>query len=237
MVQPHAGCHAIRSSSLSATKAGRRVQRRRRSRLGVAAVAQRGLAGRLAAPFVPLSPPTRCPGADPAASPPPLPPSSVLPGFLKFVVSNVKDLELLLMHNRKYCAEIAHNVSTLKRKAIAERAAEVRSSFSQQLGRAAARPGGQYDAAVVAGLNLHCTCNTLWPERSRCRLLKTTSACLPCALQLTATHCRCPPPCPSSLPAAEHCPDQRQQPAAQPGGRVSCSPPCGTSSGATTLGA
>ena len=27
-------------------------------------------------------------------------------GFYKFVVSNVDDLDLLLMHNRKYCAEV-----------------------------------------------------------------------------------------------------------------------------------
>jgi large subunit ribosomal protein L32e len=50
----------------------------------------------------------------------------VLPnGFKKIVVSNVKDLELLMMHNRTYCAEVAHNVSTLKRRAIVERAAEL----------------------------------------------------------------------------------------------------------------
>lgn len=44
-------------------------------------------------------------------------------GFMKFVVSNVKELELLMMHNRSYAAEIAHNVSAKKRKEVREESA------------------------------------------------------------------------------------------------------------------
>ena len=46
-------------------------------------------------------------------------------GFKKFVVKNLADLELLLMHNRVFSAEIAHNVSSRNRVAIVERAAQL----------------------------------------------------------------------------------------------------------------
>jgi large subunit ribosomal protein L32e len=42
-------------------------------------------------------------------------------GLKKFLVKNVRELELLLMHNKSYAAEIAHNVSSRNRVVILER--------------------------------------------------------------------------------------------------------------------
>lgn len=56
-------------------------------------------------------------------------------GFKKFLVNNVADLEMLLMHNRVFAAEIAHNVSMRKRIEIKARAAQLDIKLTNPHGR------------------------------------------------------------------------------------------------------
>lgn len=46
-------------------------------------------------------------------------------GFRKFLVHYIKELEVLLLCNTSYCAEIAQNISSKNCKAIVERAAQL----------------------------------------------------------------------------------------------------------------
>lgn len=56
-------------------------------------------------------------------------------GSKKFVVHNVSKLELLMMHNKTYCTEIAHDVSTTKWKEIVERDAQLDIVVTNKLAR------------------------------------------------------------------------------------------------------
>nr|CAG4647534.1 EOG090X0HTB [Megafenestra aurita] len=55
-------------------------------------------------------------------------------GFRKVVVNNVKELEILMMQNRKYCAEIAHAVSSKKHLLIENRREQTMIRFTSPSG-------------------------------------------------------------------------------------------------------
>lgn len=60
----------------------------------------------------------------------------ILPnGFKKFLIRNVQDVELLLMNNRVYCGELAHNLNAANRKKIVQRAAELNVKLTNAKGK------------------------------------------------------------------------------------------------------
>merc|ERR1712234_37242 len=56
-------------------------------------------------------------------------------GFRKVLVHNVKELEVLMMQNKKFCAEIAHGVSSRNRKVLVERAQQLAIRVTNPTGR------------------------------------------------------------------------------------------------------
>merc|ERR1711862_10817 len=62
----------------------------------------------------------------------------VLPnGLKKVLVSNERDLEMLLMNNRTYCGELAANLGAVLRKRLVQRAAELNVTLTNCKGKVA----------------------------------------------------------------------------------------------------
>ena len=60
----------------------------------------------------------------------------ILPnGFKKFLIRCPADLEVLLMNNRVYCGELAHNIGAKTRKIIVQRAAELNVKLTNAKGK------------------------------------------------------------------------------------------------------
>ncbi|XP_054447125.1 60S ribosomal protein L32-like [Pteronotus mesoamericanus] len=55
-----------------------------------------------------------------------IPPS----GFWKFLINDVRELDMLLMYNTSYCAEIVHSVSSKIHNAIVEKATQLAIRFT-----------------------------------------------------------------------------------------------------------
>ena len=56
-------------------------------------------------------------------------------GFYKFIIHNPEELQMLMMHNRKFSAEIAHNISARKRLMILNRAQQLNISVTNAKAR------------------------------------------------------------------------------------------------------
>ncbi|CAD7961882.1 unnamed protein product [Amoebophrya sp. A120] len=59
-------------------------------------------------------------------------------GFYKFKVQQTSDLDMLLMHNGKFAVELAHNLSSRKRREIVEKAEQMGLYITNKFSRAVA---------------------------------------------------------------------------------------------------